>query len=88
MSPCFNTRESWVVLDGAALLTWLTSATHVAAGVPRSIDELAHGNPRRIAEQWADRVTGPGAVKTPAPSRPARSSAASVADPDEQPPLV
>jgi pimeloyl-ACP methyl ester carboxylesterase len=51
-----------VVLDGAALLTWLTSATHVAAGVPRSIDELAHGNPRRIAEQWAGGKLSPQAM--------------------------
>ncbi|MBB5120211.1 transporter [Streptomyces eurocidicus] len=42
-----------VVLDGGALVNWMTSATHVAAGVPRSLDELAHGKPRRIAEQWA-----------------------------------
>ncbi|MFI9203017.1 alpha/beta fold hydrolase [Streptomyces sp. NPDC053048] len=42
-----------VVLDGGALVNWMTSATHVAPGVPRSLDELAHGNPRRIAEQWA-----------------------------------
>ncbi|WP_327086305.1 alpha/beta hydrolase [Nonomuraea sp. NBC_01738] len=44
-----------VVLDGGALVNWLTSATHVATGVPRSLDELAHGKPRRIAEQWAGR---------------------------------
>ncbi len=42
-----------VVLDGGALVNWMTSATHVAPGVPRSLDELAHGNPQRIAEQWA-----------------------------------
>ncbi|MFI6540275.1 alpha/beta fold hydrolase [Nonomuraea sp. NPDC050547] len=42
-----------VVLDGGALVNWLTSATHLATGVPRSLDELAHGEPRRIAEQWA-----------------------------------
>ncbi|MFJ9339152.1 alpha/beta hydrolase [Streptomyces sp. NPDC101733] len=42
-----------VVLDGGTLVNWLTSATHVAAGVPRSLDELDHGDPRRIAEQWA-----------------------------------
>ncbi|WP_245985118.1 alpha/beta fold hydrolase [Streptomyces tateyamensis] len=42
-----------VVLDGGVLVNWLLAATHLAAGVPRSIDELAHGNPQRIAEQWA-----------------------------------
>ncbi|MEU6281057.1 alpha/beta fold hydrolase [Streptomyces sp. NPDC047028] len=51
-----------VVLDGAALVTWLTSATHVAAGVPRSIDELAHGRPQRIAEQWAGGKLSPQAI--------------------------
>ncbi|MFJ5778864.1 alpha/beta fold hydrolase [Streptomyces sp. NPDC093094] len=51
-----------VVLDGGVLVTWLTSATHLAAGVPRSIDELAHGDPRRIAEQWAGGKLSPQAV--------------------------
>ncbi|MFB6837922.1 alpha/beta fold hydrolase [Streptomyces sp. NPDC056361] len=51
-----------VVLDGANLVTWLTSATHVAAGVPRSLDELAHGNPQRIAEQIAGGKYSPEAM--------------------------
>ncbi|MEU4067557.1 alpha/beta hydrolase [Streptomyces wedmorensis] len=51
-----------VVLDGSNLVTWLTSATHVAAGVPRSIDELAHGNPQRIAEQLAGGKYSPQAM--------------------------
>ncbi|MFJ6837014.1 alpha/beta fold hydrolase [Streptomyces sp. NPDC091209] len=51
-----------VVLDGGVLVNWLTSATHVAAGVPRSIDELAHGNPQRVAEQWAGGKLSPQAV--------------------------
>ncbi|MER5203762.1 alpha/beta fold hydrolase [Streptomyces sp. NPDC002825] len=51
-----------VVLDGSNLVTWLTSATHVAAGVPRSLDELAHGNPRRIAEQLAGGKYSPAAI--------------------------
>ncbi|MFF2542908.1 alpha/beta fold hydrolase [Kitasatospora sp. NPDC058063] len=51
-----------VVLDGGVLVNWLVSATHLAAGVPRSIDELAHGDPRRIAEQWAGGKLGPQAV--------------------------
>ncbi|MEV6954541.1 alpha/beta hydrolase [Streptomyces sp. NPDC051183] len=47
-----------VVLDGGALMNWMTTATHMAPGVPRSLDELAHGNPQRVAEQWAaSRVT-------------------------------
>ncbi|WP_328551567.1 alpha/beta hydrolase [Streptomyces sp. NBC_00358] len=51
-----------VVLDGGVLVNWLTSATHVAPGVPRSIDELAHGNPQRIAEQWAGGKLSPQAI--------------------------
>jgi pimeloyl-ACP methyl ester carboxylesterase len=51
-----------VVLDGGVLVNWLTSATHVAAGVPRSIDELAHGNPQRVAEQWAGGKLSPQAI--------------------------
>ncbi|MEV7022084.1 alpha/beta hydrolase [Kitasatospora sp. NPDC093558] len=50
-----------VTLDGGVLVNWLTSATHLAAGVPRSIDELAHGNPQRIAEQWAGGKLSPAA---------------------------
>ncbi|MER7950657.1 alpha/beta fold hydrolase [Streptomyces sp. NPDC096079] len=51
-----------VVLDGGNLVGWLTSATHVAAGVPRSLDELAHGNPQRIAEQLAGGKYSPQAM--------------------------
>ncbi|MEU9731388.1 alpha/beta fold hydrolase [Streptomyces sp. NPDC048002] len=51
-----------VVLDGGTLVNWLTSATHVASGVPRSIDELAHGNPQRIAEQLAGGKYSPQAI--------------------------
>ncbi|WP_328966342.1 alpha/beta fold hydrolase [Streptomyces sp. NBC_00239] len=51
-----------VVLDGSNLVTWLTSATHVAEGVPRSIHELAHGNPHRIAEQLAGGKYSPQAI--------------------------
>ncbi|MGW4160104.1 alpha/beta fold hydrolase [Streptomyces sp. NPDC004788] len=51
-----------VVLDGGVLVNWLASATHVAAGVPRSIDDLAHGDPRRIAEQWAGGKLSPQAI--------------------------
>lgn len=48
-----------VVLDGGALVNWLTSATHVAPQVPRALDELAHGKPQRIAGQWASGKTDP-----------------------------
>ncbi|MFD3945612.1 alpha/beta fold hydrolase [Streptomyces sp. NPDC058579] len=51
-----------VVLDGGVLVNWLTSASHLAAGVPRSLDELAHGDPRRIAEQWAGGKLSPQAI--------------------------
>ncbi|MEU2390833.1 alpha/beta hydrolase [Streptomyces sp. NPDC007369] len=51
-----------VVLDGGALVNWLTSATHVAEGVPRSLDELAHGKPQRIARQWAGGKFSPQAI--------------------------
>ncbi|MFH7599529.1 alpha/beta fold hydrolase [Streptomyces racemochromogenes] len=55
-------RQVKVVLDGVALVNWLTSATHVAAQVPRALDELDHGKPRRIAEQWAVGKYAPQAV--------------------------
>ncbi|MGW1518040.1 alpha/beta fold hydrolase [Streptomyces sp. NPDC002287] len=51
-----------VVLDGGALLTWLTTATHTPAVVPRSLDELAHGKPERIARQWAGWRLAPQAI--------------------------
>ncbi|MFJ3792860.1 alpha/beta fold hydrolase [Kitasatospora sp. NPDC090091] len=51
-----------VVLDGGVLVSWLTFASHLAAGVPRSIDELAHGNPQRIAAQWAGGKLSPAAM--------------------------
>ncbi|MEV0537351.1 alpha/beta hydrolase [Kitasatospora sp. NPDC050463] len=51
-----------VTLDGGVLVNWLTFASHLAAGVPRSIDELAHGNPQRIAEQWAGGKLSPQAI--------------------------
>ncbi|MFG2981089.1 alpha/beta fold hydrolase [Streptomyces sp. NPDC048258] len=51
-----------VVLDGGALLNWMVSATHVAPGVPRSLDELAHGKPQGIAEQWAGSKFSPQAI--------------------------
>lgn len=49
----FGEEPVKVVLDGGTLVNWLTSATHTAETVPLSIDELANGNPQRIAQQWA-----------------------------------
>ncbi|MFF4849145.1 alpha/beta fold hydrolase [Streptomyces sp. NPDC001194] len=51
-----------VVLDGGALVNWMTSATHVAPQVPIALDELAHGKPQRIARQWAGGKLSPQAV--------------------------
>ncbi|UQX03722.1 alpha/beta hydrolase [Streptomyces sp. RerS4] len=48
-----------VVLDGGLLVNWLVSATHTAEAVPRSLDELANGDPQRIAQQWATWKTNP-----------------------------
>ncbi|MFF0887108.1 alpha/beta fold hydrolase [Streptomyces sp. NPDC003456] len=42
-----------VVLDGGALLNWMVRASHAPADFPLAVDELAHGHPERIAEQWA-----------------------------------
>ncbi|MFJ4780004.1 alpha/beta fold hydrolase [Streptomyces sp. NPDC088762] len=57
-----NPKPVKVVLDGGALVNWMTSATHVAPGVPRSLDELAHGKPQRVAEQWAGGKHSPQAI--------------------------
>ncbi|GHE25773.1 alpha/beta fold hydrolase [Streptomyces vinaceus] len=51
-----------VVLDGAALVNWMTSATHVAPQVPVALDELAHGKPQRIAQQYAGGKLSPAAM--------------------------
>ncbi len=51
-----------VVLDGGALVNWMTSATHVAPQVPAALDELAHGKPQRIAQQWAGGKLSPQAI--------------------------
>lgn len=55
-------RPVKVVLDGGALVTWMTSATHVAPQVPIALDELAHGKPQRIARQWAGGKLSPAAM--------------------------
>ncbi|MGW5848677.1 alpha/beta fold hydrolase [Streptomyces sp. NPDC055254] len=51
-----------VVLDGGALVNWMTSATHVAPQVPAALDELANGKPQRIAQQWAGGKLSPAAM--------------------------
>ncbi|QES47147.1 transporter [Streptomyces venezuelae] len=55
-------KQAKVVLDGAALLNWMTAATHVAPQIPRALDELANGKPQRIAEQWAGGKYNPQAI--------------------------
>ncbi|MFF3691072.1 alpha/beta fold hydrolase [Streptomyces sp. NPDC002187] len=57
-----NDKPVKVVLDGGALVNWMTSATHVAPQVPRALDELAHGKPQRIAQQWAGGKLNPQAM--------------------------
>lgn len=42
-----------VVLDGGALVNWMIRASHTPAEFPLAVDELAHGNPQLVAEQWA-----------------------------------
>jgi pimeloyl-ACP methyl ester carboxylesterase len=42
-----------VVLDGGALVNWMVRASHTPATFPLAVDELAHGNPQLVAEQWA-----------------------------------
>ncbi|MEV8535479.1 alpha/beta hydrolase [Streptomyces sp. NPDC051211] len=57
-----NDKPVKVVLDGGALVNWMTSATHVAPQVPAAIDELANGKPQRIARQWAGGKLSPQAM--------------------------
>ncbi|WP_420717123.1 alpha/beta fold hydrolase [Streptomyces sp. H27-G5] len=57
-----NDKPVKVVLDGGALVNWMTSATHVAPQVPAALDELAHGKPQRIARQWAGGKLSPAAI--------------------------
>ncbi|ALV38283.1 hypothetical protein AS200_01010 [Streptomyces sp. CdTB01] len=42
-----------VVLDGGALLNWMVRASHAPETFAVGVDELAHGRPERIAQQWA-----------------------------------
>jgi pimeloyl-ACP methyl ester carboxylesterase len=42
-----------VVLDAATLVSWVIPASHEAADFPAAIDEMAQGDPQRLAEQWA-----------------------------------
>ncbi|MFE2284524.1 alpha/beta fold hydrolase [Streptomyces sp. NPDC059443] len=59
VTPTGGDKPVKVVLDGGTLVSWLTTATHTAEVVPVSLDELAHGNPQRIAQQWAGWRTNP-----------------------------
>ncbi|MFC7450049.1 alpha/beta hydrolase [Rhodococcus daqingensis] len=53
--------DTTVVLDGNALLNWFVPvATHLPAEFPAAVDELAHGNPQRVAQQWAAAWVHPG----------------------------
>lgn len=55
--------DTKIVLDGGALLNWFVPmATHFPAEMPAAIDELAHGNPTRIAKQWAMAWVNPAKV--------------------------
>jgi pimeloyl-ACP methyl ester carboxylesterase len=55
--------DTKIVLDGGALLNWMVPlGTHFPAELPAAIDELAHGNPTRIAKQWAMAWVNPGKV--------------------------
>ncbi len=55
--------DTKVVLDGGALLNWMVPmGTHFPAELPAAIDELARGNPTRIAKQWAMAWVNPGKV--------------------------
>ena len=57
--------EIKVVLDGGALVDWFaTMATNSPAGFPEAVDQLAHGNPRPIAEQVATKADPAQAVRT------------------------
>jgi pimeloyl-ACP methyl ester carboxylesterase len=46
-------RPVKVVLDPSTLVSWLVIASHRAADAPKAIDEMAHGRPQTLAEQWA-----------------------------------
>lgn len=56
--------DTKVVIDGGALFSsWLVPlGTHFPADVPAAIDELAHGNPTRIAQRLANTYANPNAV--------------------------
>jgi pimeloyl-ACP methyl ester carboxylesterase len=55
--------DTKVVIDGGALLSWLVPlGTHFPAELPAAIDELAHGNPTRIAQRLATTWANPSAV--------------------------
>ena len=58
--------DTKVVIDGGALFSayLIPLGTHFPAEVPVAIDELAHGNPTRIAQRLANTYANPHAVGT------------------------
>ncbi len=56
--------DTTVVIDGGALFSayLVPLGTHFPAEVPTAIDELAHGNPMRIAQRLANTYANPHAV--------------------------
>lgn len=55
--------DTKIVLDGGVLLNWMVPmGTHFPAELPAAIDELVHGNPTRIAKQWAMAWVNPAKV--------------------------
>ena len=55
--------DTTVVLDGGALLNWFTTmATHFPDDAPAAMDDLAHGNAQRVAQQWASAWVNPSRV--------------------------
>jgi pimeloyl-ACP methyl ester carboxylesterase len=52
-------RSMNVVLDGGALVNWMVRGAHEGAIVPLWLEELANGNPEKIAQQWAERFAQP-----------------------------
>jgi pimeloyl-ACP methyl ester carboxylesterase len=43
-----------VKIDGGVLVNWLTRQSHFSSTVPLEIHQLAHGDPHRVAKEWAE----------------------------------
>jgi pimeloyl-ACP methyl ester carboxylesterase len=48
-------RSTEVVIDGGVLANWMLLAMHHAADIPQRLDELANGQPEKIADEWIGR---------------------------------